>query len=188
MANDTLVYPYCYKNFEIMDNGPLRFTVKLTYNPLTINQNDSIIEHRTISLDAGSQLNRVTVSYENLDATYPLAVGIVLHEPSNEYRIQKDYLAYADPADPTNGQTYLGVVFTAPTKSADAVLFSEKEKAERGANGHLLGITDYKPGSEFTYYTGAGWSKWGFETPADWFEYIELFSKQVKQPLEISYK
>ena len=30
----TIVYPYCYKDCEILDNGPLRFTAKLVYNPL----------------------------------------------------------------------------------------------------------------------------------------------------------
>ena len=35
LANDSIVYPYCYKDYQILDNGPLRFTVKLVYNPLT---------------------------------------------------------------------------------------------------------------------------------------------------------
>ncbi|MDD2437699.1 MAG: DUF4861 domain-containing protein [Massilibacteroides sp.] len=190
LSNDTLVYPYCYKTYQIVDNGPLRFTVKLTYNPLTIGQNNSIVEQRTISLDAGNQLNKITISYENLEKSLPVAVGIVLHDSGNEYKAdQKNgYIAYADPADPQNGQTYLGAVFTAPLQEAKVVLFSEKEKAERGANGHVLGISEYKPGSEFTYYTGAGWSKWGFETSVDWFEYIQLFCEQIKQPLEIAYE
>ena len=29
MVNDSIIYPWCYKNQEILDNGPLRFTVKL---------------------------------------------------------------------------------------------------------------------------------------------------------------
>lgn len=27
MAGDTIIYPYCYRTQEILDNGPLRFTV-----------------------------------------------------------------------------------------------------------------------------------------------------------------
>lgn len=190
IANDSIVYPYCYKTFEIVDNGPLRFTVKLTYNPLTINNNSSVIEHRTVSLDAGSQLNKISVSYENLNETLPVVAGIVLHEPSEEFIADKDggYIAYADPKDPENGQTYLGAAFPAQLQDAKPVVFSDKEKAERGANGHILAFSEYKPGSNFIYYAGAGWSKWGFETPQDWFEYVKLFSLQLKEPLEVSYK
>lgn len=190
LVNDSIVYPYCYKTYEVLDNGPLRFTVKLTYNPLTINGNDLVIEHRTISLDAGSQLNKASISYENLTETLPVVAGIVLHEPSEELVANKDegYIAYADPADPANGQTYLGAVFTHTLQDAKAVYFSDKEKAERGANGHILGIAEYKPGSEFVYYFGAGWNKWGFETPADWFDYVKTFSAQLKEPLKITYE
>lgn len=190
IVNDSIAYPYCYKTFEIVDNGPLRFTVKLTYNPLTINENNSVIEHRTISLDAGTQMNKVTVFYKNLTESLPVAAGIVLHEPSDEFVVSKDggYIAYADPADPENGQTYIGAAFPLALNEAKAVYFSDKEKAERGANGHILGIADYKPGSEFVYYFGAGWNKWGFETPADWFSYVKAFSTQLKEPLEVSYE
>ena len=37
MVNDSIIYPWCYKNQEILDNGPLRFTVKLEFTPLTVN-------------------------------------------------------------------------------------------------------------------------------------------------------
>ena len=35
MVDSTIIYPYCYENYKILNNGPLRFTVKLTYAPLT---------------------------------------------------------------------------------------------------------------------------------------------------------
>lgn len=38
MAGDTIIYPYCYATQEILDNGPLRFTVKLVYNPLVVKE------------------------------------------------------------------------------------------------------------------------------------------------------
>jgi hypothetical protein len=190
LVNDTIAYPYCYKTFDIVDNGPLRFTVKLTYNPLTINDNSSVIEHRTISLDAGTQMNKVTIFYKNLTEALPVAAGIVLHDPSDEFVINKEegYIAYADPLEPGNGQTYIGAAFPKALNEAKAVYFSDKEKTERGANGHVLGISEYKPESEFIYYFGAGWNKWGFETSADWFDYIKAFSTQLKEPLEVTYE
>lgn len=52
MSGDSIIYPYCYATQEILDNGPLRFTVKLVYNPLTVKDNSDVIETRLISLDA----------------------------------------------------------------------------------------------------------------------------------------
>lgn len=188
LVNDSIVYPYCYKEYEILDNGPLRFTVKLVYNPLSIKEDTNVIETRLLSLDAGSQLNKVTLSYENLSEPTQLVTGIVIHEPSNDFQINaaNGYIAYADPADPVNGQIYLGAVFPKILNEAKAVYFSDEEKAQRGADGHVLARATYNPGSQYTYYTGAGWSKWGFKNSAEWFNYVKEFSQKVQQPLEVT--
>lgn len=188
LSNDSIVYPYCYKDYEILDNGPLRFTVKLVYNPLKVKENDNVIETRLLSLDAGSQLNKVTLSFDNLTEPTPLVTGIVLHEPSTDYQADaaNGYIAYADPEDAVNGQTYVGAVFTEKISEAKAVNFSDDEKKQRGADGHVLAYTTYQPGSQYTYYTGAGWSKWGFKNSAEWFDYIREFAQKVKQPLQVT--
>lgn len=190
MPDGVIVYPYAYKSYEILDNGPLRFTVKLTYNPLTVKENDNVIETRILSLDAGSQLNKVTVQYANLKETTPVASGIVIHEPSNVYKasVENGYIAYADPANLKNGQIYVGVVVPKSQKltAAEPVYFSDEEKKDRKANGHVLAISDYKPGSDYTYYFGGGWSKWGFSSPEAWFDYIDIYAQRVNNPLALT--
>ncbi|MDR2118299.1 MAG: DUF4861 domain-containing protein [Tannerellaceae bacterium] len=184
MANDTLVYPYCYRTYEILDNGPLRFTVKLTYNPLHTGDGEDVIETRLLSLDAGSQLNKVTLSFDGLSRTTPLATGIVIHDPSHDYLADtaEGFIAYADPLDPANGQLYVGCVFPSTVKETKAVYFSDREKTKRKAEGHVLALSDYVPGTNFTYYWGGGWSKWGFPTSADWFAYVKAFSQKISTP------
>ena len=46
--------------------------------------------------------------------------------------------------------------FPTLVKEAKAVLFPEKEKKELrgGADGHVLAISEYEPGADFTYYWG----------------------------------
>jgi len=192
LINDTIIYPYCYNTYEILDNGPLRFTVKLRYNPLIVGNNSSVIETRIISLDAGSQLNKTTLTYENLNKVTSLVTGLVVHEGSSIYQAntEKGYIAYADPADQTNGQTYIGAVFPQPEiiNETKVVYFSDEEKNARRANGHILAFSDYHPQTSFTYYWGAGWSKWGFYTPDDWFEYIAAFAEKIQNPLIITIK
>lgn len=190
LDNATIVYPYCYKDYEILDNGPLRFTVKLVYNPLTIQKDTNVIETRTISLDAGSQLNKVSIKYDNLSEVTSIVTGIVLHEPSEDYQTDatKGYIAYANPNDPVNGQTFAAAVFPNKINEAKAVKFSDKEKKERGANGHVLAYNTYAPGSVYTYYCGAGWSKWGFENSTEWFNHVQQFAQKLKEPLQVTIK
>lgn len=187
-SQGAIVYPYCYKAYEIVDNGPLRFSVKLTYNPLTVNDNTGITETRLISLDAGSQLNKISIRFDNLLQNTPVATGIALHEPSEEYVLEttNGFIAYADPADDTNGQTYVGAVFPDKTDSTQVIYFPEKEKKERKANGHIVAVSNYKPGSTYTYYAGGGWNKWGFENHIEWFNYIKNYAKKVREPLSVT--
>ena len=42
MVGKNQVLPYCYKTYKILDNGPLRFTVELTYNPSTVRNRQRI--------------------------------------------------------------------------------------------------------------------------------------------------
>jgi hypothetical protein len=187
MLNDSLVYPRCYTTYEILDNGPLRFTVKLTCAPSRAGSDPNVTETRLLSLDAGSQLNKTTLSFDGLSRTATLATGIVIHEPGDDCQTDPSaaFIACADPADPVNGQLYTGAVFPLTPKELRTAHFSGPEKAERKAAGHLLALSDCQPGTNFTYYWGAGWSKWGFPSSADWYAHLKTFSQKLKTPLLI---
>ena len=150
MDADTLIYPWCYRDYEILDNGPLRFSVKLTFNPLTVKGDSNVVETRLISLDAGSQLNKTIVSYEGLQEAMPIAAGIVLHEPDGQVTAdaKQGYISYVDPTTgPDNGKIFLGITLPAGMTDAKTVLFSEKEKKQRNnADGHVLALSQYEPG------------------------------------------
>ncbi|MBQ2182606.1 MAG: DUF4861 family protein, partial [Bacteroidaceae bacterium] len=60
-----IVFPKCYTNYEILDKGPLRVTVKLVYGNETLD-GQQYSETRIITLDAGSQLNKAVVTYNGL--------------------------------------------------------------------------------------------------------------------------
>ena len=190
-ADSTIIYPYCYKEFKILDNGPLRFTVQLTFNPLRVNGNDSIVETRILSLDKGSYLNRTCISYAGLDQTTPVAAGIALHKQNPDgYAFDREcgYIAYADSTDNPhndNGIIYVGAAFPDSLTFAGVKLF---DKERSGAVGHVLGISEYEPGSTYTYYWGSGWSKGGVESAQKWNEYLEAFSRSMRQPLIIEIK
>lgn len=194
MVGDTIIYPYCYRTQEILDNGPLRFTVKLEYNPLVVRGDSNVVETRVITLDAGSYLNKTVIAYTNLKEALPVVTGIVLHEPDGAVVADaaNGYITYVDPtgdANAGNGKMFMGAAFPAQVKDAKAVLFSEKEKKEvrGGADGHLLAVSEYEPGSEYTYYWGSAWDKAAIKTADAWNEYMSQHAQKVRTPLTVTY-
>lgn len=194
MVGDTIIYPYCYNTQEILDNGPLRFTMKLEFNPLVVRGDSNVVETRVISLDAGSYLNKTVISYTNLKEAKPVTTGIVLREPDGTITAdaEKGYITYVDPTTDRsggNGKIFVGAAFPAQVKEAIAVLFSEKEKKERGgADGHVLAISEYEPGSEYTYYWGFAWDKAAIKTVDAWNDYMAQYAQKVRTPLMVEFK
>ncbi len=195
LVDSSLVYPYCYKEYQILDNGPLRFTVRLEFNPLTVASDSGVIETRLISLDKGSYLNKTVLSYQHLSETRPLATGIVVHpqNPDGAWTGKdRAVIAYADSTDRSdagNGIIHVGALLTKAPLWKGVRWFDGKEKQfSPGALGHVMMISAYDPDESFVYYWGSSWSKSGFQTQEEWVNYLEDYDKCLSSPLEISIK
>ena len=166
-----------FNEYAILDKGPLRITFRLDYERFPVNNADSVSSVRIISLDAGSQLNKITQIHDFKAGSMPVAAGIVMRN-SPEEQVSMDenkrWTAHAEPADSLNGILYQAIAVTAPFTSIEA------------KNNHLLGIQDVKSTVPFIYYAGGGWSKYGFETFGDWVKYVEEFSEKLQSPLTIT--
>ena len=170
MDNGELVLPYCYRDYQILDNGPLRFTVRVDYNPTSIGKDKNIVEHRIISLDKGSNFNRCTVWYDGLSEKRDLAAGIVVHpEDTETMHLASNMALYADPTDnPTkqNFQIFVGLLFPEGIDYT-RYLYTEQDR-QNGNAGHVIGVKSYIPGTRFTYYFGSAWSKNDVRTMDEW--------------------
>ena len=207
LLNDdgSLFMPQCYKTFEILDNGPLRFTVRFNYPEQEFN-GEKVTETRTISLDAGSQFNRVTVAYQGLSKPTQMAAGIVIHKnnPSAYVLSQESgYMGYEDLGDASiynakyrdtlakqMGKIYVGVLF--PDKD---IAMSYQQRENGIATGHILATSQLSTVknqlSTYTYYFGSGWDKnpnTGFHSLTDWEAHLSQASMNVRNPLKISVK
>ena len=172
----------------------MRFTVKLEFTPLVVRGDSNVIETRLISLDAGSYLNRTVITYTNLKETTPVATGIVLHEPDGVVKTDAagGYITYVDPTTNPggdNGKMFMGAAFPVEVKEAKTVLFPEQEKKELrgGADGHVLAISDYQPGSEYVYYWGSAWDKTAIKSVDAWNRYMAEYVQKLRSPLVVSY-
>ena len=188
IVDDELVYPYCFKTYRILDEGPLRFSVQLDYESKVIGE-DTITEHRIITLDKGSNFNRSTVWYDGFTTVVELATGVVVHqEDRNSVVLAKDYVHYADPTDniPVNNcQLFVAALFP---DGVNETAIRQFKKVDSGAVGHALGIVDNYSGLPYTYYFGSAWSKFDVRTQAEWQQRIDWKLRNVRQPLTIDIK
>ena len=190
MVGKNQVLPYCYKDYRILDNGPLRFTVELTYNPSTVGDMKNVVEHRIISLDKGSNFNKMTVWYDGLTTPTDFATGFPIHEEDTETKtFAKDYVSYADPTDNVevnNSQVFVGVLFPEGTDHTYYQLFDKKHD---GATGHALGLKrGLKNQEKYSYYFGAAWSKYDVRSYAEWQIRIKDYLDALKNPLQVEIK
>ena len=188
MVGKDLILPYCYKDYNILDNGPLRFTVELTYNPSTVGDCKDVVEHRIISLDKGSNFNKMTVWYDGLTSPTDFVTGFPIHEEDTETKtFAKDYVSYADPTDNVevnNSQVFVGVLFPNGVDNTYYQLFDQKHD---GATGHALGIKrGLKDNEKYSYYFGAAWSKYDVKSYAEWQLRIKDFLQALKTPLTVT--
>ena len=190
MVGKNQVLPYCYKDYRILDNGPLRFTVELTYSPSTVGDMKNVVEHRIISLDKGSNFNKMTVWYDGLTIPTDFATGFPIHEEDTEMKtFAKDYVSYADPTDNievNNSQVYVGILFP---EGIDHTYYQLFDKKHDGATGHALGLKrGLKNGEKYSYYFGAAWSKYDVRSYAEWQIRIKDYLDALKNPLQVEIK
>lgn len=168
---DSIIYPWCYKNVEILDNGPLRFTARLDYTPCEIGGKSGITEHRLISMDSGSYLNRCEVWYEGLAEPVDIVAGFPLRDEHPVYSDEENgILAYADPTQGrSNGKAQLGIVI--PKSPCREVRMC----------GHALLQMRLSPGEHFIYYWGFSWDKAEGNGFGWWKDYLDKFKSNVNQ-------
>ena len=191
--NDSLILGENFVSQEILDNGPLRTTFKLTYNNLQIDSGKTVGETRTFSIDAGSQMTKVTEEFLTGDS-FKVAAGIVKRDATDEaYSATTDFgtagVIYAEPETEKAGKVFIGMVFPKGLESVitrSYTYFNPKTDAEE-KYPHVLGITTYYPGQPITYYTGYGWNKFGFNSLGDFQMYIQNFSLALEEPLIVKF-
>lgn len=176
MENDSIFYPWCWDTVEILDNGPLRFTADLTFTPATIGTDTTVIEHRLITLDAGSFLNNCKVSYQGLTKPYVIVAGLPLRDEMQPLmNAEEGWAAYSDPLQREgNGRAQLGVLFPAGTDSVKV------------AHGHVLGYALLQPADTLEYSFGFSWDKENIPDMESWGNYLS--DRATAAPLTVEIK
>lgn len=172
-----LILPYCYTDYDILDNGPLRFTVCLEYGKNATGEN--FHEHRIISLDKGSNFNKIKVWYDSITKPMTFCAGVVLNGKGTLYN-GNGYTAYADPTDRPDvhgSEIYVAALF--PNNNVTI------NKTPDGRNTVGM-IANYK-GEPVTYYAGAAWSRYDVANFDIWKMVIEDAMDVYKNGLKVDF-
>lgn len=167
IMGDTIAYPWCFEQARILDNGPLRFTVEMLYHHYS--ESDTLVphfvEHRLVSLDAASHLNRSRVWFEGLESPANIVAGFPRHDDSPAcMRPEKGIITYSDPTEgANNGKAFLGLYIPGGADSME-------EKF-----GHILAVRNYVPGDTLDYYWGFAWDRSAINNHVNWLDYMEHF-------------
>lgn len=189
LQGNELLMPDVYEKAEILDNGPLRFTVRQQ-----MYEANGVRETRLISQDKGTHLARCIVTYEpasgdsqTLNGKFPCA-GIAVHESQPQaYTINKKYgyITYSDALDTPkgqNGQLFIGLLFPEKMKALKYLPLSEKRN---GAVGHVVGVSNGQMGNGLTYYFGTGWSLYDVPNQQVWDALLQGYARNLRQPLTV---
>jgi len=177
--NDSIYYSRNYVRWKILDNGPLRTTFQLEYDDWDV-AGKKVNAKKIISLDAGSQLNKVQVFYHYADSSsLPVAVGIIKRKDPGTLLLdeKQGLMGYWEPEMGDYGITGVGCVFVSNPITMKVT------------NQQLLSVYKSEKNKPCLYYTGAAWNKAGTITTAEqWFAYLRQFKEHLNHPLIISIK
>ena len=159
-----------FTTWRLLENGPARVAFELRYAPYDA-AGVKVRETRRISLETGSNLNRVEARFDwdgGPDALEAV-VGIVKRDGGGapDYGRDGSWMAYWEPEQKGNGTIGCGVTMTSPARPLDT-----PEQA-------FLQAT-VKRGQRLVYYAGAGWTRSGdFPNKEAWVRYVSEFCGRI---------
>ncbi|ADV51278.1 hypothetical protein Celal_4034 [Cellulophaga algicola DSM 14237] len=179
LANDSLYFSNAFYDWKIIANGPIRTVFELKFTGWTLN--DTLIETKRVTLDAGHYFNRIESSYSNDIAAlgYAPAISFVQRKDSDT-KIEQDLGWLASWESLGEGKGNLGTGFI--TVASDIASIEK-------INNHVVSILKPKPEDTITYYTGAAWDEFGaISSKEAWLHYIKQQAECIKNPCIISVK
>ncbi|WP_339659152.1 DUF4861 family protein [uncultured Polaribacter sp.] len=168
-----------YTKWRTITTGPLRTSFYLEYENWDAAGN-KISESKIISLDLGNNLSKFTT---NIDGTNSISAGLTLHEKDGEVtgNNENGWVSYWQP----HADSELGTAIIADKNTFKGFeKYDVKAKDLSNAYAHLQ-----VKNNTVIYYAGFGWKKSNqFANKKEWEDYLTKFSKQINNPLEVTFK
>ncbi len=177
--NNSLYQPGVFEKHRVIATGPLQAMFELTYKPV-VYDGKKITEVMRITLDAGSNLNKIDVTFSSgsRKGAVMFAAGLVKRKGTTTYRDRKG--GWTSLWGLTTDDAAVGYLGTGIVMPRAAI----REMKEDSLHALIIGRAEL--GKAFTYYAGAGWTRSGdFATAEDWNKYLSGFPQRIRSPLNV---
>jgi len=137
-----------------------------------------VSEHKTFTIDLGTNFYRCEVTYDCLESVEQAAIGIAHHDKEGEitFNMADGWLSYWEPQD----DSFLGTAIILDS----GTLSNNKSGSRTDSDNHW--ITLKTDGNSFSYQAGFGWEKGGqFSSSSEWNEFAKKHAKLERTPLII---
>lgn len=165
-----------FARWRVLAEGPIRAVFELEYDAWDCGGR-SYSETKRISLDAGSNMNRIESVFRGReDAPLTVAAGLALRQGQAVWVSDpaSGALLQWEPASGAHGR--IGTAVVVPGGFERTV----------DAQQSRLALAPAKTGAPFVYYAGAGWNQSGdFGDAAAWRSYVANFAALLAMPLEV---
>jgi hypothetical protein len=155
--------------------GPVRLRFEVDYPPWRVGR-ALVHQHKVITLDAGSHLNRQVVTYRIEDAPRAtVAAGVATHAGAGLVHDGATRIAVWDTPQKASAGRIATALLLAPGETA------------RYASTHdaAWALFDVADGDSIRFASGAGWSQGGMPDFRAWQSYLYDYSMRWSNPLQV---
>lgn len=189
IADNKLWLSRNYATQERLDNGPIRTTVRLSYDEFDVN-GEKVKMEKFIELDANTYFCKMINIYHSKSDKLCVGAGVVLHKVKKMSK-NKRYIAITEEASDTKNPAEAGDISLAVivpngvenTSISELVSYGKKRfsKAE-----HLLVkvLLTERNNKTFVYWSGSSWSGAGM-TAEKWEKEVKEKLYTIKHPLKV---
>jgi rhamnogalacturonyl hydrolase YesR len=173
-----------YDEYQIVENGPLCTEFILTYNAVEI-AGDFYTKTVRITTYANGLLNKAVVKFEGKVKTMKLAAGIYKHSAA-KFNNTNPFAFQSEPNLIGFAESKSEGTVTSPNARIFEGVYMPGTTTVSTISDHLVILSDYVVGTEFTCYFGGGWNifpEGAYATDTDWFNALKQFKETTSQPL-----
>ena len=175
VVEESLCLSRNYVTYETLENGPIRTSVKLTYAPFAVGDQEVSLT-KIITLDAHTPFHRMANIYEGDFQALPIAAGFIRHKVKG-LSTTENWLAFSEEASDSKQPEVDGDLYFA------VILPGAEMRAELA--GHAVAVATTEPGDTLVYYAGAGWSQGGVNDMPHWMALTEEATAAILSPLVV---
>ncbi|MDR1022796.1 MAG: glycoside hydrolase family 88 protein [Prevotellaceae bacterium] len=183
-ANNKLWLHDPYDSYQLIANGPLRTEFLLTYSNVEVD-GDFYTKTVRITANANGLLNKAVVKLTGKVKAMKLAAGIYKHSASKfgnanpvAFQSEPNLIGFAESKSE-------GTV-TSPNARVFEGIYMPGVTTVSTVSDHLVIMSDYVVGTEFTCYFGGGWNIFPsgkYASDNAWFDALKQFKEATLQPL-----